>query len=220
MLILKNVLSPAEIKAALFTLKSAAFEDGKATALGDARDVKTTAEARFADPDIAALRAIVRAALEREAGMVSYARPVKWSQIILSRYENGAEYGAHTDSPFMQTEEGQDMRADLSFTVFLSEPASYNGGELVMMGLGGDQRVRPEAGSVVVYPTTLAHRVTPVTRGARYAAVGWIQSRIANTEQREMVCELEQIIANTPVGRPRTGLLNIYANLQKMWSVA
>lgn len=219
MLTLKDAIAPAEVKQALAVLKGAAFVDGKASALGDAREAKSNLEAAHTAPDVQGLQDRVRALLAAHPALGSYARPVKWSQIIFSRYENGAEYGPHTDSPFMATADGGEMRADLSFTLFLSEPASYNGGELVMMPFGSEDRVRLAAGSLVVYPTTLLHRVTPVTRGARYAAIGWIESRVADDQKRLMLCEMEQIIAGLPADARRRGLMNIYANLTKMWSV-
>jgi PKHD-type hydroxylase len=82
-------------------------------------------------------------------------------------------------------------RSDLSFTVFLSEPEAYSGGALVLESPGGEESFRLPAGHALVYPSTLLHRVEPVTAGERLVAVGWIESRIRHADQRELLFELD-----------------------------
>jgi PKHD-type hydroxylase len=86
------------------------------------------------------------------------------------------------------------MRTDLSFTCFLSDPASYDGGELVIEGHDGDTAIKLPAGAVVLYPTTSLHQVTEVTRGERLAIVGWVRSYIRGSEQRETLFDLDQTV--------------------------
>ena len=85
------------------------------------------------------------------------------------------------------------MRSDLSFTLFLSDPHSYEGGELSLELPGGVQKLKPIAGDMVLYPSTLIHQVEPVTDGERLVAVGWIQSEIRNPEHRQILLDLEQV---------------------------
>lgn len=82
-------------------------------------------------------------------------------------------------------------RTDLSFTVWLSEPDSYQGGELVLESPSGEEAFRLPAGHALVYSSTLLHRVEPVSRGERMVAVGWIESRIRQADQRELLFELD-----------------------------
>jgi PKHD-type hydroxylase len=118
----------------------------------------------------------------------------------------------------MKAEGGGEMRADLSFTLFLDDPASYEGGELVLDSQRRPQPVKLAAGSVVVYPTSVLHAVAPVRSGVRHAAVGWIESRFRDPEQRLLLHELETAVAGLPHDANRRRLTLVFANLMKMWS--
>jgi PKHD-type hydroxylase len=217
-LIIDGVLKPEELARLRAGLEAAAFSDGRASASGSARAVKRNVEAAETDPATIDLRALVRQALAANSKFDGYARPVRWSPVIFSRYGEADAYGEHVDAPFTRAEDGGEMRADLSFTLFLEDPAAYEGGELVLETLPRRQGVKLAAGSVVIYPTSVLHQVAPVRSGVRLAAVGWLQSRFRDAEQRLLLYDLEQAVAALPHDAARRKLTLVFANLMKMWS--
>ncbi len=128
----------------------------------------------------------VRTALLQHPLVAAAALPVRVHGLLFSRSGVGEGYGRHVDNAFMR--EG---RSDLSFTLFLSDPAAYDGGALLLETPSGEESMRLRAGHAIVYPSTLLHRVEPVTAGERLVAVGWIQSRVRHAEQRELLFELD-----------------------------
>ena len=112
--------------------------------------------------------------------------PKRIHSLLFSRCGVGEGYGRHTDNAFMAA-----GRSDLSFTVFLSDPNDYQGGALVLESPMGEEAIRLPAGHAIVYPSTMLHRVEPVTAGERLVAVGWIESRIRHSDQRELLFELD-----------------------------
>ncbi|MFM1899751.1 MAG: hypothetical protein RLZZ216_327 [Cyanobacteriota bacterium] len=112
--------------------------------------------------------------------------PVRVHSLLFSRCGVGEGYGRHIDNAWMAG-----GRSDLSFTLALSDPGDYSGGELVLETENGESRLRLPAGHAVIYPSTLHHRVEPVSTGERLVAVGWIQSRIRGNDQRELLFELD-----------------------------
>jgi PKHD-type hydroxylase len=126
------------------------------------------------------------------------------------------EYGAHVDDAIISG-----MRTDLSFTLFLEELDSYEGGALVIETTAGEEEIRLPAGSMIVYPSSTLHRVQPVTRGVRRAAVGWVSSFLRSPEQREMLFDLDTAIEEMRrLETPRAVLDRIIktrSNLMRMW---
>lgn len=218
MLIVENLFSEAEVGQLRAKLAAVSFVDGRVSADGKAQEVKQNKQAASEDEALRPLRQLVRTRLARNATVDSYARPVRWSLVTFSRYEAGDAYGEHVDAPFRQAETGAEMRSDLSFTLFLADPASYAGGELVLHGHGRPEAVKLPAGSMVLYKTSVLHRVAPVREGVREAAVGWIESRFKSAEQRELLYDLEQSITLLPPDAARRRLTLVFANLMKMWS--
>lgn len=167
-------------------LAHANFVDGKATAGWHACAVKNNLQ--VANSENVLLRAtdiVSRASMSHELFGIA-ARPKQMSPILFSKYLEGMHYGSHVDDAFMGS-----LRSDLSYTLFLSDPSSYDGGELVMDQTYGEQAFKLQAGDMIVYPSTTLHRVEPVTRGERLAAVGWVQSRIRRADQRELLFDLD-----------------------------
>tara|TARA_R110000868_G_scaffold42990_1_gene145157 strand:- start:140 stop:598 length:459 start_codon:yes stop_codon:yes gene_type:complete len=146
----------------------------------------------------------------------SAARPAQFSNLILSRTEDGGNYGLHVDNATMGPVETR-IRTDLSFTLFLSDPEDYDGGELLLETSSGEYRAKPPAGDLVLYPSGALHRVTPVTRGTRLACVGWIQSEVRRADQREILFDLENLRAISPQGDTRLVLDKSISNLIRMW---
>ena len=145
------------------------------------------------------------------------ARPKKLTGMLVSRYGTGMSYGLHVDDALMGG-----VRTDLSFTVFLAEPESYEGGELLIEGNDGTNAIKLAAGSAVVYPTTSLHHVSEVTNGERLVVVGWVRSYIRSGDQREILFDLDQSVAQLrEAGAERAILdriLKTRANLMRMWA--
>lgn len=212
-MILLSILPPEDVARVREGLSLAAFRDGRATAKGEARAVKKNAQAAGVD----ALAAFVREAMERDPVFQALARPARWSKLLFSRYGPGDAYGLHVDEPFMAAEGGGRLRTDLSFTLFLSDPETYHGGELAVQGQDGVREAKPAAGTAVLYDTGWLHQVAPVTRGERLAAVGWIQSRVRDASAREVLFDLWRVRAAVPEGEARLLLDRTVGALLRRW---
>ncbi len=220
MILLPDVLSPDLVRQIREALAGAPFRDGRATAGAAAAPVKDNQQARGDDPTVIAQARQVRLALEAHPIMRRLARPVRWSNLIFSRYGQGQHYGLHADNAGMSDEHGWPLRTDLSFTLFLSDPETYEGGALVVEDLAGERAFRPPAGAAILYPTGRLHRVAPVTAGERLACVGWVQSLIRNPDQREALYDLEQVRETLPPGEAALRLDKTIAALLRMWGEA
>lgn len=218
MIILSDVLSPDQVQELQAGLANAPFQDGRATAGPAAQRVKDNQQARGDDPAVIAMAGQVRLALERHPVMRSLARPARWSNLIFSRYGPGQNYGLHVDNAAMMDAHGWPLRTDFSFTLFLSDPDAYGGGDLLVQDLLGEHGFRPPAGTAVLYPTGALHRVAPVTHGERLACVGWIQSRIRRLDQREVLHDLEQVRDEIGPEAAPLRLDKTIAALLRMWS--
>jgi PKHD-type hydroxylase len=138
--------------------------------------------------------AILAGGLLGNPDFFNFAFPKAIAPPILTRYEKGMSYGLHPDSAMMQLPSGS-MRSDLSCTIFLSDPAEYEGGALRIVLGTSELRFRGPRGSAIVYPSTSLHEVEPVTRGVRLVGLTFIQSRIADTSRRELLYELNEVAA-------------------------
>lgn len=217
MLTIADVLQPEDVARVREALAAIRFKDGRATAGPAARRVKANQQADGTDPQVPPLREFVRRAMEASEAFRLYARPAAWSHLLFSRYRPGDAYGLHTDDASMTADHGGRLRTDLSFTLFLSDPETYEGGELLLDGLDGERLMKPAAGSLVLYSTGLLHRVTPVTAGERLAAVGWIQSLIRRADEREILFDLSRVRAGMPDGEPRLLLDRAHGALVRLW---
>ena len=192
------------------------FADGGATAGRIAREIKANDQAVASD-DLDAIRAKVTDALMSHPVFVSAARPKTLSRLILSRYREGQTYGMHVDDALMGG-----IRTDLSFTLFLSDPNSYEGGALVVTDTAEDRAFKLDPGGMILYPSTTIHRVEPVTRGTRLCLVGWVQSWIRDAGQREILFDLDRAIADLLAREGKSPLLDTLtktrSNLIRMWA--
>ncbi|WP_293251338.1 MULTISPECIES: Fe2+-dependent dioxygenase [unclassified Microcoleus] len=186
-----NILNSEELRVIVDRLKNAEFVDGKLTAGWYAQQVKNNAQLKNDAAPTQELRNLVNQALKRNSLFQIAARPKAIRPIMFSRYQGGMYYGTHIDNAIMGDEEL--MRSDLSLTLFLSDPATYTGGELVIESTQGEQAFKLDAGSMVVYPTTTLHRVEPVTEGERLAAVSWVQSLVRDAHKREILFDLDTV---------------------------
>lgn len=216
-MILDNVLSPHEVTRIRESLAAVPFRDGRFTAGPAARQVKLNEQADGREAEVAALANMVKMALERHPTFYALVRPTRWSNLMFSRYASGHRYGMHSDDASMIDAHGWPLRTDLSFTLLLSEPGDYEGGALRLIEGTSERNFRPAAGSVVIYPTGMLHEVTPVTSGVRLACVGWVQSLIRRSDQRELLFDLERARRNLPEGEPQLLLDKAMGNLLRMW---
>lgn len=161
-------------------------------------------------------------AVNQHALFFAAALPRTLSTPLFNRYQNNETYGFHVDGAVRSHPQNGWMRTDLSATLFLSDPQSYDGGELVVNDTFGQHRVKLPAGDLVLYPSSSLHCVTPVTRGVRVASFMWIQSMIRDDKKRAMLFELDNNIQSL---KSRYGeseeilsLLNLYHNLLREWS--
>ncbi len=215
--VIADVLDAAEVAAARATLDKVAFVDGRATAGWHAKLVKNNLQAPSADAAVKQLNQTLAAKILATPLFQLVARPKALTPLILSRYEPGMAYGSHVDDALQQG-----LRTDVSFTLFLSDPDTYDGGALVIETSGGEDDVKLPAGSLVAYPSTTLHRVEPVTKGARLAAVGWARSFIRDPAKRELLFDLDtarQAIFANDGKTPAFDLLSkTSANLLRMWA--
>jgi PKHD-type hydroxylase len=186
-----NILTSEELGLIVDRLKNAEFVDGKLTAGWYAQQVKNNAQLKNDAAPTQELRNLVNQALKRNSLFQIAARPKAIRPIMFSRYQGGMYYGTHIDNAIMGDEKL--MRSDLSLTLFLSHPATYTGGELVIESTQGEQAFKLDAGSMVVYPTTTLHRVEPITEGERLAAVTWVQSLVRDAHNREILFDLDTV---------------------------
>lgn len=166
------------------------FCDGKASAAGLARAVKHNEQA-IAGPAVKGVLETCRTAILESRLVQAAAQPAAIARIMANRYAQGMSYGAHVDAPYIDG-----VRTDISFTLFLSSPQDYEGGELVIDTAGAQDAVKAPAGAIVLYPPTSVHWVQTVTRGERIAVVGWLRSRVRSAEARALVFEAERIAAD------------------------
>ncbi len=217
MIVLTDVLKPPEVLAIRAELAAAPFRDGKVTAGAAAERVKSNEQARGDDPGVMALSRRVRLALETHPIVRSLVRPVRWSGLMFSRYHPGQQYGIHADNAVMYDERGWPLRTDISFTLFLSDLTTYEGGALLLRDLAGDREYRPQAGSAILYQTGQLHSVTPVTSGVRIACVGWMQSLLRRPDHREILFDLERVRNGLGPGDSSLLLDKTIGNLVRMW---
>jgi PKHD-type hydroxylase len=219
-LVIPNVLTAAELERLRTRLASAAFVDGGATAGPQARRVKRNEQVPRGDPVEQELAPLVVAALERSQTFMAAALPRRITNPMFSRYTPGMEYGSHVDNAVMSMPER--IRTDVSVTLFIARPDEYDGGELVIEGSSASQRVKLPAGSAVVYSSTSVHHVASVTRGARIAAVLWVQSLVRDPGQRQILLDLarvSQTLRQRDPASPELMLLDAsYHNLTRMWA--
>ena len=184
-LAIADVLTAADVEEVRSGLATAPFVDGRATAGWSARLVKSNLQASPA-PEVERLRALVETRLRDHPVFALATRPKTILGPLFSRYQPGHAYGAHVDDALMGG-----IRSDVSFTLFLSEPDSYGGGELVIDSTAGEEAFKLAPGSVITYPATTLHRVAPVTSGERLAAAGWVRSFIRDADRRELLFDLD-----------------------------
>jgi PKHD-type hydroxylase len=203
-------------------LKDSEWVDGKVTGGSQSALVKNNLQVPEHTPSARALSKIITEALGRSELFYSAALPAKLAQLLFNRYEPGMTYGTHVDNALRIQHGGTRVRADLSCTVFLTDPADYDGGELVVDDTYGWHSVKLAAGDAILYSATSLHRVNPVTRGARLCFIFWVQSMIRDEAARVMLFDLDrslQILRKSVGDTPEVMRLTaLYHNLFRRWA--
>jgi PKHD-type hydroxylase len=201
----------------------APWADGRVTAGHQGAAVKRNLQIEEGSAAARELGNLVIAELERNALFISAILPHRVYPPVFNRYGEGMQFGTHVDGAVRTIPgTGQKLRTDLSATLFLSSPESYEGGELIVENDFGRETVKLAAGDMIVYTSTSRHRVSPVTRGVRSAGVFWIQSLIRDDVKREQLFELDRTIQRlTELESDPDSLVRLaahYHSLLRLWT--
>jgi PKHD-type hydroxylase len=221
LLTIPSLLHRAQLEKIHKVLADATFVDGKLSAGLAAARVKKNLEMRADAERMKLLIRIVMASLGHSETFRFGALPHRVADPIFARYQPGMSYGDHVDDPIMGST-GPRFRTDLSMTIFVNEPETYEGGDLTIRTSFGEKRVKLPAGDAVIYPSSSLHRVAPVTSGERLVALTWIQSYVRDPAQRELLYELnlarERLLRDAPQEQTTSFVDRSYVNLLRMWA--
>lgn len=221
---ISRILTPEQAGELNRTLEKADWSDGRQTAGYLSSRVKGNEQLSEKHPLALKFGDMILDRLGRHPQFMSAALPLKIVPPLFNRYRDGQAYGNHVDGGVRPVAGSTErVRTDLSATLFLSDPADYDGGELVVEDNFGSRSIKLAAGDMVLYPGTSLHQVTPVTRGARLAAFFWIQSMVRGNEQRALLYELDGVVQRLGGGGAAQHdealrLAGIYHNLLRFWS--
>tara|TARA_R110000787_G_scaffold4726_17_gene17958 strand:+ start:2810 stop:3487 length:678 start_codon:yes stop_codon:yes gene_type:complete len=221
-LTIANLLNPRDLSRVQKKADALNWVDGARTAGGRAKAVKRNLQADLRSAPGEALHTFLMQAIMAHPVLKGAAQPRLFSRLMLSRTGVGGFYGRHVDNARVGAGDER-VRTDMSFTLFLSEPNTYDGGELVVETQGGVHSARPAAGDLVLYPSGDIHEVSPVTRGERLACIGWIESAVSDPQAREALFELENLRASL-AGKlasddpEHLALDKVISNLLRRWS--
>lgn len=219
----RDFLTPAELARLTALSREMPFVDGRVS--NPHNITKTNLQADITDPRHAEASRIVFDAFTRSRPFQDFAMPKRVAPPLVSRYEAGMKYGAHADVAFMKViEDGAmaQMRSDLSATVFLADPRSYEGGELVLHLGTRPVVIKGQAGEAFVYPSTLLHEVRPVTAGQRLVAITFIESLVPDERNRNMLFELKDVASLEGLKMDwvsRIRMAVVLENLTRLWSL-
>lgn len=218
--IIEAVLNSSQLDIAHRIISEGKFVDGRSSAGKAAERVKYNEELSLDDQQFRDLNNLVMGSLVKHPVYRSAVMPLKVAAPYYARYLPGMSYGLHVDDPLMG--QGEIYRSDVSATIFLNPPETYDGGELVIQTPFGDQMVKLAAGDAVIYPSSSIHRVAEVTRGERLVAITWIQSLVRDPDKRALLHELNQaretLLQEKPDAAETAGVNHSYINLVRMWS--
>ena len=162
------------------------WEDGKNTAGSHASKVKNNLQLKRKSNTSKELSLLIKQKILNEALIKSFSLPKHIHGIMFTKALKGMSYGRHIDNAYMSS-----GRADLSFTIFLSQKTQYEGGELLIENLTSNNIFKLNSGEILVYPSTYLHSVKEVLNGERIVCVGWIESYVKSIEEREYLFDLD-----------------------------
>lgn len=211
-----SLLTPAEVQECKQIAASTKFVDGRITNPHN----KTKNNQQLHDQvGQQASAQIILQAFGRSEEFREFAFPLVIAPPLITRYQPGMHYGAHADAAFLQIGNAT-VRSDLSCTVFLNDPASYDGGALHVRLGDGDLKFKLKAGEAIIYPSDTLHEVEPVTRGERLVAITFIQSRIQDPFRRNLLFDLNEVAALEGLKMAQENfsrLQLVQANLLRHW---
>jgi PKHD-type hydroxylase len=218
-----HVLTAEQVAHCRAVLQHAPWEDGRSTAGHQSAQVKRNLQLPESSVQARELGDLVLAALERSALFISAVLPQRVFPPLFNRYEGGMTFGSHVDNAIRPVPGTPvRLRTDVSATLFLPEPESYDGGELVVEDTYGSHSVKLAAGDLIVYPASSLHHVTPITRGVRLACFFWVQSLIREVSQRSLLFDLDTAIVQLTQEVPKSPslvlLTGAYHNLLRQWA--
>ena len=219
-----NVLDAEAVRTCRRALAEAEWIDGRATAGAQSDAAKHNLQIAEGSPCAQRLGDLVLDALSRNPTFLAAAIPLRIFPPLVNCYKAGHRFDAHVDNAVRRVPgTAVRIRTDLSCTLFLSDPDSYVGGELVIEDLPAERQFKMPAGSMVVYPSTSIHRVAPIARGERLACFFWLQSMVKDNAARRLLFDLDQAIQQLSAERGIDDRLcvrlsAIYHNLTRRWS--
>ncbi|HSN70516.1 MAG TPA: Fe2+-dependent dioxygenase [Steroidobacteraceae bacterium] len=213
-----DVLNADELQRLHEIARAARFVDGRIS--NPHNQAKNNLQVDPRDTAASESSRIVGQALQRNADFARFAFPVRVASPLLCRYEPGMSYGRHPDAAFLPMQP-MPLRSDVSCTVFIADPASYEGGELCIHLGSRPVQVKGAAGAAVVYPSTTIHEVMPVRSGQRLVAITFVQSQIVDERYRDLLYTLNEVAALEGLSMKwenRVRLEHVRQSLHRMWS--
>lgn len=216
-----DVLSHDQVLQMRTALEAATWTDGRETVGAQGARVKRNQQLADSSPLRQQLGQMVLAALAGHPLYHAATLPLRALPPRFNRYEGGGQYGFHIDGAVMGLGADQ-MRSDISSTLFLNDPDSYDGGELIVSDTYGEHAVKLPAGDLIVYPSSSLHRVQAVTRGTRLGAFWWVQSLIRDDGQRQLLFQMDSAIQRLTASNADPAALlqltGVYHNLLRQWA--
>jgi len=217
--VISELLSKDQVRAIATKLFSMPFADGSMSGGVLGAELKKNTQVPPTSPEYRELSDMVMAAMRRNETLNQVALPRRILSPIFNSYKQGERYDRHIDAALMGPYPG--MRTDLSITIFLNTPDAYEGGELTLESPFGEHAFKLTPGDAVLYPTHYTHRVTPITKGRRLAAVTWIESMVPDPQQREVLSDLagaaDILVKNKGDAEVIRTLEKGRLNLMRMW---
>ena len=225
MIAIPEVLDAAALARVRAIVAGGAWIDGNATSGHQSALAKRNRQLDETSPAAKEAGGLVIEALQASPTFIAAALPAKIFPPLFNRYGGGEAFGTHVDNAVRLGPGGLRVRSDLSATLFLAEPDSYDGGELVVEDRAGAQAVKLPAGHMLLYPASSLHRVEPVTRGERLACFFWVQSMVRDDGARRLLFDLDTAIRQVAAtqghdARPVIELTGVYHNLLRRWAEA
>ena len=162
------------------------WQDGKKTAGSQAAMVKNNLQLKRECGISQSLSKFITTKILSNPLIKSFSLPKKIHGIMFTKAKEGMKYGRHIDNAFMSS-----GRADLSFTIFINEKDSYQGGELIVENINSESTFKLNSGEIIIYPSTYLHSVKEIKKGERLVCVGWIESYIKSIEEREYLFDID-----------------------------
>jgi PKHD-type hydroxylase len=224
LVVIPDVLTKDQVAQCRAALDQADWVDGNVTSGHQSALAKNNMQLPEDSPIARQIGDLIQDSLGANPLFISAALPLKVFPPLFNRYEGGQAFGTHVDNAIRHLR-GTNfrIRSDLSATLFLSEPEDYDGGELTIEDVYGEQKVKLPAGHMVLYPSSSLHHVTPVTRGARVSSFFWLQSMVRDDGQRTLLFQLDNAIQKIGLDRGHQdaeviSLTGVYHNLLRRWA--